>query len=139
MIPYTDDSLRMLASRLLTQLLPELRSEYAMSDGALVGLLMMAIADEMGEGIERRLQDISQMQRLIVDSGSELVTQESKLLASSPENYTLAAVNQLHDALTRLLIRVHEDAEDQLDVRLQQQIWDYLRDTANRHKIVAVP
>ncbi len=108
-----------------------------MSDGALVGLLMMAIADEMGEGIERRLQDISQMQRLIVDSGSELVTQES-VAASSPENYTPAAVNQLHDALTRLLIR---------SMRMRKTSWmsgynnksGTICDTANRHKIVAVP
>ena len=63
MIPHTDGALRMLSQRLMKQLLPDLKSLYSLSDGALNGLLINAIADETGEGIQRRLDDIAEMDR----------------------------------------------------------------------------
>jgi hypothetical protein len=100
MIPHTDGALRMLSQRLMTQLLPDLKSLYSLSDGALIGLLINAIADETAEGIH---------------------------------------VNDHHDALTRILVSLHQKAEDKEIEALNQSIWAYLRRHSQRHKITAVP
>ena len=137
MIPHTDTALRMLSQRLMTQLLPDLKSTYTMSDGMMVGLLMNAVADEVEEGIHRRMTDIEEMQQLL--SSVELdETQRIKLEEPLPD-YRLATVNARHDALTRILIEVQTRAEHEQDDALQRQIWRYLRRQAERHIVTAVP
>ena len=41
MIPHTDDALRMLSQRLMTQLLPDLKTIYSLSDGSLAGFQLV--------------------------------------------------------------------------------------------------
>ena len=55
MIPNTDQALRNLAQRLMVSLLPEFSSEYAVADGATLGILINVIADEVTEGIQKRV------------------------------------------------------------------------------------
>ena len=149
MIPHTDEAVRMLSQRLMVQLLPELSSEYAQSDGALIGLLLNAIADEVEAGIERRLQDIREMTAILNDADLDAPARsrlEQPLLC-----YTLSAVNARHDELTRLLMATHEQAESATagtpatpvttpaPNELTQRIWQYLARTVTRHTITAVP
>jgi hypothetical protein len=140
MIPNTDDALRMLSQRLMTQLLPDLRSTYSLSDGALIGLLMNAIADETAEGINRRLEDLKEM-RQIFDSATSLLNDEQKAdIANTVESYRLADVNKLHDAYTRVLIDVHGRCESNENLQtLNNQIWAYLQRHAERHTIRGMP
>ena len=129
----------MLSQRLMTQLLPDLKTLYSLSDGALIGLLINAIADEVAEGIQRRLDDIAEM-RLIFEAGAALLSSGDKeVLSAGLPSYRLSDVNDQHDALTRILVALHEKAEDKKMAVLDQSIWAYLRRHAERHRITAVP
>ncbi len=139
MIPHTDDALRMLSQRFMTQLLPDLKTLYSLSDGALIGLLINAIADEVAEGIQRRLDDIAEM-RLIFEAGAALLSSGDKeVISSCLPSYRLSDVNDHHDALTRILVALHKKAEDKKMAGLNQSIWAYLRRHAQRHRITAIP
>lgn len=140
MIPYTDDALRMLSQRLMMQLLPDLRSSYTASDGLLIGLLMNAIADELSEGIQRRLTDIDEMQILLADAAHLLREEELLALEGSLVDYTLNGVNDRHDVLTRVVIDLHKRTEqDDAQVNVTRSIWAYLDRHAKRHEVTAVP
>ncbi len=139
MIPHADGALRMLSQRLMTQLLPDLKSLYSLSDGALIGLLMNAIADETAEGIQRRLDDIGEM-KIIFTAGEALLSSKDKQVISTElSSYRLADVNDHHDALTRILVSLHQKTEENDNDTLNQAIWAYLRRHSQRHKITAVP
>lgn len=136
MIPNTDHALRNLSQRLLTSLLPELGSEYAMADGMLLGMLMNAVADELAEGIERRLTDIKEMKELL--GQCELTADERPVLDRELPDYSLKSVNARHDELTRILIRCHEQVEADSSLEaLNRAIWQYLWRHSNRHAITA--
>jgi hypothetical protein len=139
MIPHTDGALRMLSQRLMTQLLPDLKSLYCVSDGALIGLLINAIADETGEGIQRRLDDISEMKLIFIAGGALLSSRDKEVVSAELSSYRLTDVNDHHDALTRVLVSLHQKTEDNKTEALNQSIWAYLRRHSQRHKITAVP
>jgi hypothetical protein len=139
MIPHTDGALRMLSQRLMTQLLPDLKSLYCLSDGALIGLLINAIADETGEGIQRRLDDISEMKLIFIAGGALLSSRDKKVVSAELSSYRLSDVNDHHDALTRVLVSLHQKTEDNKTEALNQSIWAYLRRHSQRHKITSVP
>ncbi|MBT4162900.1 MAG: hypothetical protein HOC70_10000 [Gammaproteobacteria bacterium] len=138
MIPNTDQALRNIAHRLMVSLVPELRSEYAMADGMSLGMLINVIADELAEGIQRRLEDITEMQEVL--GSCELSEKERGVAEAGIDNYSLKAVNARHDELTSILIDWHEksEADDSLGA-LNHAIWQYLRRHANRHVITAIP
>ena len=131
----------MLSQRLMTQLLPDVTSEYSMSDGALIGLLMNAIADETQAGVQRRLEDIEQLQEILQSAKSLLTDDEVKVVDEPLVSYRLSDVNTRHDTLTRVLIGIHEVAEGapEQHAELLARIWRYLRAHANRHAITAIP
>ena len=139
MIPHTDGALRMLSQRLMTQLLPDLKSLYSMSDGALIGLLINAIAAETAEGIQRRLDDIAEMKLIFIAGEALLSSRDKEVISAELSSYRLADVNDQHDALTRILISLHQKTEDKEIEALNQSIWAYLRRHSQRHKITAVP
>ena len=139
MIPHADGALRMLSQRLMTQLLPDLKSLYSLSDGALIGLLINAIAAETAEGIQRRLDDIGEM-KIIFAAGEALLSSRDKQdINTELSSYRLADVNDHHDALTRILVSLHQKTEDNDNETLNRAIWAYLRRHSQRHKITAVP
>lgn len=139
MIPHADNALRMLSQRLMTQLLPDLKSAYSMSDGALIGLLINALADELAEGIERRLEDIDEMRVILRKAGANLTPEEVGTLDDELSSHTLGDVNARHDALTRVLISLHERCEqDDALHDVEDEIWSYLHRTAKRHEITGV-
>lgn len=139
MIPHADGALRMLSQRLMTQLLPDLKSLYSLSDGALIGLLINAIADETAEGIQRRLDDIGEMKIIFAAGEAQLSSRDKQDINTELSSYRLADVNDHHDALTRILVSLHQKTEDNDDETLNQAIWAYLRRHSQRHKITAVP
>ena len=139
MIPNTDDALRMLCQRLMTQLLPDLKTEYSQADGMLLGLLMNAIADEIGSGIHHRMEDIADMAGLLKQGNAFHVT--GNLSAQTPTSLNLKDVNALHDQFTRELIKLHENLErigTEEATELDREIWRYLETTAGRHTITAM-
>ena len=137
MIPLPDQSLRNLSQRLLVSLLPEFGSEYAISDAASLGLLMNALADELAEGVQRRLEDIEEMK--VILASCVTLEEERAILAADMTSYTMKSINGRHDDLTRLLIAWHEKSETENLLDLNEAIWRYLHRRAERHAITAVP
>ena len=137
MIPLPDQSLRNLSQRLMVSLLPEFGSEYAVSDAASLGLLMNALADELAEGIQRRLVDIEEMK--VILARCVTLEEERAILAADITSYTMASVNGRHDELTRLLIAWHEKSEVEDLPEVNEATWRYLHGHAERHAITAVP
>ena len=147
MIPHADQALNLLARRLITTLVPGLKSDYAQADGMLTGQLMTALAAELGYGIERRMQDVRAMQELFVAAALQLsdeplaqsLVQLSRL---KPTSLTLKDVDAAHDELTVALLALHERVDlpapevdrDKLQA-INAMIWAYLESHAARHQI----
>jgi len=147
MIPHADQALNLLARRVTTALVPDLKSDYAQADGMLTGQLMTVLAAELGYGIERRMQDVRAMQELFVAAALQLsdeplaqsLVQLSRL---KPMSLTLKDVDAAHDELTVALLALHERVDlpapeadrDKLQA-INAMIWAYLESHAARHQI----
>lgn len=145
MIPYPSSALSMLSDRLMNHLLGDLQSAYYMSDGMLVGVLMNALAEELESGVEKRIQDIREMQTILADAGQKLDSDElpadiDKLSQATPADMTLASVNDLHDSITKALIDLHATVEAQTGegaaAEVNKEIWGYLQRYTERHQIM---
>lgn len=143
MIPDPSANLGLLANRILTLVLPDLKSEYMMADTAMVGMLLAAMQGEMASGIEHRMTDISSMKALFGQALGQVddAKLKSELELSrdlAPKSLTMADVNILHDQLTRQLIELHEYVGQKGNQRLDADIWRYLEEHAGRY-VLDVP
>ena len=146
MIPEAPSALRMLSQRMLSHLLPDVKTTYAMSDGMMVGMLMSSLAKELDDGIERRLADIRDMQAIFDSARAELPTKLlpadlAAVLEQSPASMSMADVNAVHDSHTRVLIGLHDLVDvaspDAAQQKVNRAIWSYLRVHAQRHTLDA--
>lgn len=142
MIPKAPDALRMLSQRILSHLVPNAASTYAMSDAAMVGMLMTALSGELESGIARRLADIDDMKAIFRLAARRLddavlPTDFKAVLESAPAELTMGDINAVHDAHTRVLVAVHEivDTASATDpqVEVNRAIWQYLGQHAERY------
>ncbi|MFT7140777.1 MAG: 2-hydroxychromene-2-carboxylate isomerase [Candidatus Azotimanducaceae bacterium] len=135
MIPYPSSGLKMLAERVLGTVVPALGSKYAMSDAAMLTMLMVALAEEMESGVARRLQDIEAMNgvfQIAREAGIEVAPTE----AIASDQQTLSRVNELHDEMTVHLMTLHARVEASDEYReLNLAVWRYLHANAERHKL----
>jgi hypothetical protein len=144
MIPHAPAAIRMLSQRILTQIVPGLNSPYSMSDGAMTAMLLNGLAQEMEDGIARRLADIESMKVIFRRSLASLPAGAvpddlAVVLESAPQDMSMSAVNAVHDAHSRVLIRLHEavEVDNPSDAQrvLNLEIWTYLGEFANRHRL----
>ena len=142
MIPSAPDALRMLSQRILSHLVPNAASTYAMSDGAMVGMLLTALAGELESGIERRLTDIDAMKAIFRLAAAQLDNAAlpadlQAVLESGPASLTMSSVNETHDAHARVLIALHEvvdaAAAGENERAINEAIWQYLGEHAGRN------
>lgn len=142
MIPQVPNALRMLSQRILSHLVPNTASSYAMSDGAMVAMLMNALAQELESGIAHRLADIDAMKVIFRDAANlldELPEAMGGVLDVTPAEMTMSAVNAVHDDHARVLVALHEavDVEkpDAAQDKVNTAIWQYLQAHAARHML----
>jgi len=153
MIPHADQALDLLARRLMTTLVPDLKSAYTQADGALTSQLMMVLGAELGYGVERRIQDISAMQNLFAEAALQIqdVQLAERLLQLGqlkPASLTLKDVDTAHDELTKALLVLHEMVDvpesgassgaSSANINrslINGRIWAYLEAHAARHHI----
>jgi hypothetical protein len=135
MIPYPSSGLKMLADRVLGSVVPLLGSKFAVSDTAMLAMLMAALAEEMEFGVARRLTDIESMKTLIQSAQAAGVdVPEPDLIVDN--DYTLTRINDIHDAYTRTVISLHVEVENSEDFsEINRAIWQYLAAAAERHKL----
>ncbi len=131
MIPHPTSGLRMLADRVLSSALPALNNQYVMSDTALLGMLVTALAGEMESGISNRVIDINEMKAVFaVAEGEGFAIPDLPDL--NLEACTLSYANEVHDQHTRQLMQLHQLVDASND-SLNRLIWQYLEATSTRH------
>jgi hypothetical protein len=135
MIPKASEGVQMLSGRVLGHVLPELSSKYVMSDTAMLGMLMSALAEELESGIAKRLVDIDAMEQLLQEAVS-CGFGAREPVQFLPGEQTLSRVNAVHDELTRDLIELHEKVESATEYEaLNKSIWAYLSAHSERHAL----
>lgn len=143
MIPDPVNNLGLLANRILTEVLVDLKSEYVMSDTAMVGMLLAAMQGELGRGIEHRMTDIKSMKALFAQALDQVKDKVLKAelnlaLDLDPASLAMVDVNSLHNQQTRTLIQLHEYVEQNQIEKLNADIWQYLDEQAARY-VLDVP
>jgi hypothetical protein len=136
MIPHAEQALELLAQRLTSTLIPNLKTAYSQADAMLTTQLMRALGAELGYGIERRMQDVRAIQQLF--------DRVASLLNNS---LTLEAVDAVHDQLTAALVALHEKVDlaesERVNSKISEanqrsindMIWSYLDAHAARHQM----
>ena len=144
MIPRAPEALRMLSQRMLAQLVPDAKSAYSMSDGMLLGMLLLGMVKELEDGIARRLVDIESMKALFrlareALDGGDLPAGLDEVLETTPATMSMTDVNAVHDAHSRVLITLHDAVDDATGTEARQRvnhaIWRYLDEHAQRHAL----
>ena len=152
MIPHAEQALALLAQRLTSTLIPNLKTAYSQADAMLTTQLMRALGAELGYGIERRMQDVRAIQQLFDRVASLLNNGEAtqRLLELSklePNSLTLEAVDAVHDQLTAALVALHEKVDlaesERVNSKISEanqrsindMIWSYLDAHAARHQM----
>ena len=152
MIPHAEQALELLAQRLTSTLIPNLKTAYSQADAMLTTQLMRALGAELGYGIERRMQDVRAIQQLFDRVASLLNNGEAtqRLLELSklePNSLTLEAVDAVHYQLTAALVALHEKVDlaesERVNSKISEanqrsindMIWSYLDAHAARHQM----
>jgi len=143
MIPYPYTNLGVIANRIMLNVLPDLKSEYVMSDTGMMAMLLAVMQGEMAAGIKNRMTDIDAMKGIFTDAlkvikDAGLKSDIDAVISLHPESLSMQDVNALHDKLSRMLIRLHEEAESGQLERLNSDIWRYLEEHASRY-VLEVP
>ena len=131
MIPEPGQALTDLASRLLFAIAPQTTNGFAAADSALVGQLMLTLAQEFERAVDTRMQDIDAIKTLF--HLAPAAPERAAFCASTPASLHLRAVNRVHDEGMRLLITLHAEIELS-DPDLNERIWRFLREHSERHK-----
>lgn len=158
MIPKAEEALSLLSKGLMTTLLSEPHSVYAISDVSFIALLLNTLGQEYNKGAEVRVRDIEEMQQLFKDAVAKVADAalNQNLVANLSEqsgSLQIADLNRFHDRCSLLLIELHLYVEEQMFTVKQQNpdavdgvaaswaescnsdIWDFLERQAERHKI----
>ena len=139
MIPHVRDAIQSLSQKILSQVLPQVGSTYVMSDTAMMGMLLSALAQEAESGIARRMKDMIEMSEIFSEAEAHGFKFDHIVLDLghlSPSDLELHEVNRQHDLMTLGLIELQAQVE--LDPNygdLNERIWSYLAAMHDRHAL----
>lgn len=146
MKPEVHDVLGVFAGSLLTNVTPEIESQYVRDDLALMAFLLMISAEDYDRAAEVRVQDNQAMRTLFADAAQHVAADNLKQRLNEAANgedpsLRITDLNAANDALKRLLIEVHEHVETAASNgapwahALDRKIWDILHASTQRHAI----
>jgi len=141
--PDVDKLLEVAAGHLMTRLAPALGAGYEQSNTAALGVLLLALREEVERGAQRRVQENHELRRLfrkaapaIADAGLR-----ERLVAAAATHDTSLAVSDLerdNATLRGLLVELHVHVEE-LDSpkarRLEDEIWRELAASTERRRL----
>ena len=142
MIPRPGKSLRDVSEN-VAGLVPELTSPYAMTNAAMISMLIEALSLDAERGVANRLDDIDEILEIFSAADGTSVMdgkpppgadQRAQFATGKPASLHLNAVDKRHEEGMQLLINLHAWAEihsPQVDV----MIWDFLQRHAERNKL----
>jgi len=130
MIPETPGILAWAANRILTEVAPHLPVGYGQASTGTLGMMLILAAQEYEKAADTRVWENRRMREILAKGGITTDPDDGSLLMSS-----LTATN---NRLRADLIRLHEAVEDGpgADKALEQEILQFLNESANRRKLV---
>ena len=135
MIPAPGKTLADLALRIMTDLAPELGSNFSQADAGLITGLLLTMAQDYERAVDNRMRDMADMRALFAGLDTEVPGADGRqaFLAKTPASFRLNDITALHAEGFERLIELHAWAET-ADPELDAAIWAFLRAHSERNK-----
>lgn len=143
MTPDVDAALRTIMVSLMTEIAPDLKSDYRQASTNVLAVAMLFMADEYDRGAEVRAWENAEMRRLfglcdVVVEDPDLKRRLAEAARGSDPSLRIAALNTTNAALKTLLIDLQTALEDHTGPAAQdarRRIWGFLRESADRRAL----
>lgn len=147
MKPDVDLTLQMIASSLITEIVPKLSDDYTQRNSMLTAMLLQCAAEEWERAAARRVEENGALRRLFAEAAGEVREPElrARLEAASreeDESLRVSDLNRGNDRLRTLLIELHahvEELDSDAARRIEQAIWQELRTSTERRALSLAP
>jgi hypothetical protein len=141
-IPKPGKSLRDVSEK-VASLVPELTSLYAMTNAAMISMLIQALSLDAERGVANRLDDINEILEIFSAADGVSVAggksppgadQRGQFARGKPASLHLDVVDKRHEEGMQLLINLHAWAEIH-SPQVNVMIWDFLQRHTERNKL----
>ncbi len=144
MKPEIDLVMQGLALTLLTEVIPDLRAEYAVGDAAVIAAAMLSAAQEFDRAADVRAAENGEMRALFAEAArmvedSSLRDRLTRAAESRDASLRVSVLNQANDQLKTLLIELQAHVEESRAgwaPALEKRIWAHLVEAAGRRKLL---
>jgi hypothetical protein len=141
-IPHTPKAVTFLAQRLLSHVLPELRTPFGAADVALLGILLEMIGQDFDRAAHARLEDIREMREIFgearrVGLDDAFVARMDAARALDLSDVRIGQLDEAHARHAAALIELHARVEllgTPEATRLDRLVWQHLERHAERHR-----
>ena len=128
-----------LAATLREKVAPALEGDYAGGSVGMISIMIDMAAGSIDSAVDIRLREIASMRAIFAEAASHIsdASLSSDLATAgtgqAPADYKISTLNEIHDDLSRLLIRLHTWLDEQTDEtsgQMVQRILAYLLQSA---------
>ncbi len=143
MKPDAGEMLGQIAQTLLADVAPRIPDEYQQRSAMILGMLLVALAEEWDRGAARRVEENSALRGLFADAAPALRdralrSRTAEAALGSDTDLSLRALAAGNEALRALLIEVHAalEADDSAEAhRLEERVWSELVASTERRRL----
>jgi hypothetical protein len=144
MKPEADQILNFSAMKIIADFAPALGTQYGQGMAQVVAVLLMMAAQEYDRAADIRLAENEDMRGLFRELApricdTDLRGELEKVAATRDTSLRISALNDSNAMLRRLLIRLHEAAEQASDRALDRRILKLYRDMAGWRELHLPP
>jgi hypothetical protein len=143
MKPEVDLVMQGLAFTLLTEVIPDLHTEYSLGDAAVIAAAMLAAAQEYDRAADIRAAENAEMRalfaeaaRMVEDTGLRARLTEAS--GTCDASLRVSSLNEANDRLKALLIELQAHVEESRAgwaPALEKRIWDHLVEAVGRRRL----
>lgn len=128
-----------LAATLREKVAPALEGDYAGGSVGMISIMIDMAAGSIDSAVDVRLREIATMRAIFTEAAPHVsdAALSSELVAAGkdqpPADYKVSTLNDIHDELSHLLIRLHawlDDQSDETSGQFVQRILVYLLQSA---------
>jgi hypothetical protein len=147
MKPDVDLTLQLIASSLITEIVPKLSDDYTQRNSMLTAMLLQSAAEEWDRAAARRVEENRALRRLFQEAAGEVRDRDlrARLEAACQEedaSLRISDLNRSNDRLRMLLIELQahvEELDGEAARRIEQAIWQELRISTERRALSLAP
>jgi hypothetical protein len=141
--PDAGEMLGRIAQTLLADVAPRIADEYEQRSAMILGMLLVALAEEWERGAARRVEENAALRRLFAEAAPALRDRALRArvegaAAGSDADLSLRALAAANEGLRALLIDLHAALEDDGSAearRLEDRVWSELRASTERRRL----